>query len=185
MLAIANEKQAHKLDIYLEHLNPNVKRPLSKKQSEMLDKYWKIFGWRCKLFSPEQTRKMIMEEWKCSYSWACEMFQDMEYIFGNTDEVNKNSTRRILLEHYYTALQLAVQGKSKDPLKAAEVIAKITDRVAAMLNIGEGSQDIPTELLMPKRQVTYYVGTMNVQMNQPIEPTSVPLLDPNEHERNG
>jgi len=177
MLAITDEKQAHKLDIYLEHLNPQLKRPLTKKQHEMLDKYWKIFGWRCKLFSPEQTRKLIMQEWSCSYSWACEMFQDMEYIFGNTEEVNKNVTRRILLEHYYTALSLAVQGKASDPIKAAQIISNITDKIAALLNIGDGSQQIPPELLMPKRQVTYYVGTMNVQMNQPLEPTAVPLSE--------
>lgn len=150
----------------------------------MLDKYWKIFGWRCKLFSPEQTRKMIMQEWACSYSWACEMYLDMEYIFGNTDEINKNVTKRILLEYYYTALSLAVQGKNKDPLKAAETITKITDRIAVMLGIGDNTEQVPPELLMPRRSVNYYVGTMNVQMNQiegdtpiPIPPIQLPLDD--------
>ena len=120
---------------------------------------------------------MIMQEWQLKYSRACELFLDMEYIFGNTEEVNKNVTRRILLEHYYTALSIAVQGKASDPMKAAQLICNITDKIAALLNIGDGSQQIPPELLMPKRSVTYYVGTMNVQMNQPIEPTAVPLSD--------
>ncbi|MCP1384444.1 hypothetical protein [Runella salmonicolor] len=181
MLAIVDEKQAHKLDIYLEHLNPNIRRPLPKKQADTLDKYWKIFGWRCKLFSPEATRKLIMQEWSCSYSWACEMYGDMEYIFGKTEEINKNVHRRILLEHYYTALTMAVQGKNSDPLKAAQVICNISDKIAQLLGIGEESQQIPPELLMPKRQVTYFVGTMNVQMNTPHEPTAIPL-PPNDEE---
>ncbi|MBB3842203.1 hypothetical protein FHS57_006234 [Runella defluvii] len=174
------EKSEHKLDAYLDHLNPNLKRALTKKQSEMMDKYWKIFGWRCKLFSPEQTRKMIMQEWDVSYSWACEMYNDMEYIFGNTEEVNKNTTRRILLEHYYTALSLAVQGKNKDPLKAGELIAKITDRIAALCGIGDNTEQIPPELLMPRRSVTYVVGTMNVNMsNEQLEPTTIPIIPVN------
>lgn len=169
------EKQPHKLDVYLDHLNPNLKRKLNPKQTELLDRYWKIFGWRCKLYSPEQTRKMIMQEWQVSYSWACEMYQDMEYIFGNTEEVNKNVTRRILLEYYYIALSMAVQGKSKDPLKSAETITKITDRIAVMLGIGDNSEQVPAELLMPKRTVTYYVGTMNVQQLQGA--TAIPLAE--------
>ena len=119
---------------------------------------------------------MIMQEWDLRYSRACELYNDMEYVFGSTEEVNKNVTRRILLEHYYTALSMAVQGKANDPIKAAQIICNITDKIAALLNIGDGSQQLPPELLMPKRSVTYYVGTMNVQMNQRIEPTAVPLL---------
>lgn len=175
-MLIQNEKQAHKLDVYLDHLNPNVKRELTTQQNEMLGKYLKIFAWRCKLFSPEQTRKLIMQEWQCSYSWACEMFNDMEYVFGNTEEINKKTTTRILIDHYYTAMQIAIKGESKDPFKAAELIIKITERIGELLQIGKGGgEEIPVELLMPKRQITYYVGTLNVQMNQPTEPTSIPI----------
>ena len=176
------EKEAHKLDKYLDHLNPMLHRPLGKKDAEMMEKYLKIFSWRCKLLSPEKVRQKIRTEFDVSYSWACEMYNDMEYIFGNTDEINKNTHRRVLLEHYYKAIRLVETSKNKDSFKAAEIIIKATDRIAVLLGIGDTSEQIPPELLMPKRSVTYYVGTMNVQQIEgpnavPLPPITIPIED--------
>jgi hypothetical protein len=177
-------KTQHKLDKYLEHLNPQVKRKLSGKDQDMMDRYWKIFMWRCKMFSPEQVRKMAMQEWKASYSWACEMYSDMEYVFGNTNEINKSVQRRILLEYYHTAMSIAIQNSKADPIKAATLIANVTDKIAALIGLHDGSESIPPELLMPKRTVTYVIGrvdSLNVghEMPQmPARPMTIPLPNP-------
>ena len=151
-------KTANKLDVYLEHLNPMIRRKLTPKQAEKMEKYSKIFAWRCKLFSPEQTRKLIMQEYNLSYSWAAELYTDMEYVFGNDKEVNKNVEKRVLLEYYHQALSLAVKGKDTDPLKAAMVVASITEKIGKMLGVNAETEIIPAKYTLELTQVNFYEG---------------------------
>lgn len=152
-----NPKEEHRLDKYLDHMNPEVRRDLKAKDRDYLERMRKAFSLRTRMFSAEHTRKMLMQEYGLGYSQACAVYVDMEYVFGKQEEVDKALLRRVLNEHYYTAISIAVKNTDKDPIKAAELIVKATEKIAKLNGLDEADGQLPPEMLMPPRTVIYQV----------------------------
>lgn len=153
-----DDKPAHRLDKYLDFFNPMAqKRDLKKRDLEYLEKMRKAFALRTRLFSPEHVRKSIETEYSLSYSQACQIYADMEYVFGKQEEVDKSALKRILTEHYYTAIALAVKNTGDDPLKAAEMIMKASEKLGNLHGLNDASSAMTPEQLMPPRTVTYVI----------------------------
>lgn len=154
----SEKKPEHRLDKYLDFFNPETSRKeLKKRDLDYLEKMRKAFALRTRLFSPEHVRKSLETEYSLSYSQACQIYADMEYVFGKQEETDKSALKRILTEHYYTAIAIAVKHTDKDPIKASEAIIKATERISTLHGLNDGSGDIPVEQLMPPRTVTYVI----------------------------
>lgn len=152
------KKSEHRLDKYLDYFNPaSGKKELKKKELDYVEKMRKAFALRTRLFSPEHVRKAIETEYSLSYSQACQIYSDMEYVFGKQEETDKAALKRFLTEHYYTAIALAVKHTGDDPLKAAEMIMKASEKLGNLHGLNDGTSALTPEQLMPPRNVTYII----------------------------
>jgi hypothetical protein len=150
------KRRESRLDKFLDYLNPDIERKLGKKEQIYFNLMQKSFNWRTMFFSPEQVRRMLMQEPKdenggtYSYSMACQLYADMEYIFGKDMKSDKNLMNRIISEHLYKALQLAYQDKKASDIEKAEVILKITDKIAKVNKVYDNDGFLSPEMVMPQ-----------------------------------
>lgn len=149
MNLIELDKKSDRLDKFLDHLNPDVRAKLGVKDTEYLERMRKAFGWRCNMFSAEQVRKMIMQEYDLEYSQACRVYTDMEWLFGKIEEIDKNALRRILAEYYHRGIQMALKNNNEDG------VINGTDKLAKLHGLNETIPTLTPEQMMPARTVVY------------------------------
>lgn len=152
-------KPEDRLDKFVDHLLN--KRQLTPNQTETLERYRKAFGWRCKMFSPNQTVQMLMKEYDINTSQAYLILQDATKLYGKVEEIDKEGTRKILIEHLYIALSIAVKDRN------AEAIIKATERIAKLSRIDEDTITLDGSDI-PARVVKYIQNNLTVN-NYPDE----------------
>lgn len=149
------EKKEARLEKYLDHLHPKVQKKLKGDDLDYLNRMRLAFNWRCSMFSPEQVRRMIMQQFELEYSQACRVYSDMQFVFGKVEEADKAAERKILVEYYHKAIQMAIRNGNEDG------VMKATEKLAILLGLNEGTTLTP-EQLMPARTVVYIEKAMVV-----------------------
>jgi hypothetical protein len=145
-------KKEARLQKYSDLLDPDisVKPVLGKRERERFDLMQTAYHWRTTFFSPDQVRKMLMKErGERSYSSACEIYQDMEYLWGKTYEINKAALKRVQIESYYKLIQLVYKSDADDWEKAKR-IESILDKISDLYGLKDGESYDPEDV-MPER----------------------------------
>lgn len=152
-----------RLQKYLDHLNPDIenKPRLGKVEKEYFELMKVAYHWRSTFFSPDQVRKMLQKEGNGrGYSSACQIYADMEYVYGKTAEVNKEALKRIQIESYYKLIQMIYKSNADDWEKAKR-IESILDKISNLYGLKDGDTlDINT--IMPARVVQIVAGNVQV-----------------------
>lgn len=163
-------KREHRLTKFLDILNPEIeeKPTLGKKEEELWQVIQKAYSWRTLFHSPDKVRRMIMDErdgrgQKRSYSSACQIYQDMEYIYGKTAEINKEAQRRIIIEYCHTRIEKIEESDFLDQVDKEKLIEKWVEKIIKLSDLSEGKLPKPEEL-MPPPQITFITGNQNVQV---------------------
>lgn len=162
------ERRENRLDKFLDHINPEINRSLKPKDLQYLELMRKAKHWRDNFFSPDQVRKMIMQEDKKSYSMACQTYADMEYIFGKTGEIDKEALRRTLLEYYHRAIQIAMKAPDKE-MEKAQVIMQASDKISKLYSLLEGESNLSADQLMPPN-IQIVIGSAQTNNNTLVLP---------------
>lgn len=152
----AIDKREARLQKYLDLIDPNVrdKPVLGKREKERFDLMQTAYHWRTSFFSPDQVRKMLMKERAAdgkerSYSSACEIYQDMEHVWGKTYEINKDALKRVQVESYYKLIQLVYKSDA-DEWEKAKRIESILDKISDLYGLKDGERLSPDDV-MPER----------------------------------
>lgn len=161
-------KEKHRLDIYLRYLDPDNKRKpqLTPAQQESLDLMYKARHWSISFFSPDQVRKLIQDEGgkdKRSYSRACQILIDSDYIFGSIQKLSKPAQRAIYLEYLHKAIQMIIQDKESKGVEKGREIAKIVSEMAELTGAKDFSENVDPTLLMPAQMVNFI--PVGIQVN--------------------
>ncbi len=141
------DKPADKLDKFRDHLLHHI--PLSPKEQATLEKYRKCFGWRCKLFSPQQVVNMLMQEYNLKYSQAYQLMAESTKLYGKVEDIDREGSRKILIEGLYVAMSIAVKDKN------AEAIIAATREIAKLQKIHDDQSPLSPDEMMPARVVKY------------------------------
>jgi hypothetical protein len=145
---------ADKLDKFKDHLLHRV--PLKPSELETLEKYRKCFAWRCKLFSPQQCVNMLMQEYGIKYSQAYQLMAESTRLYGKVDDIDREGSRKVLIESLYVAMSIAVKDKN------AEAIIAATREIAKLSRVYEEQSQLTPEELMPARTVKYVQNNVTV-----------------------
>ena len=146
-------KNQDKLDKYKDYLLGRGK--LSPSEQTMLEKYRKAFSWRCKGFSPQHVKQMLMQDEGTQYAQAARILQEATELYGRVEEIDKEGTKRILVENLYIAMSLAI--KERD---AHAVIASVKE-IGKLSNVYSDQPQLNPADLMPKRQIVFNRVTVN------------------------
>jgi hypothetical protein len=169
------KRREHRLDKFLDHLNPDVNRKLGKKDQIYFDLMSKSFNWRSSFFSPEQVRKMIMNEVKdvkgkkYSYSMACQLYADMEFIFGKDPKADKSIWTKIVTEGYYKALQIVMKDNQGKEIEKGQAITNILDKIAKINKLYDTENAVPLGMIMPEN-VTFLIKSVTNTINFTLPP---------------
>lgn len=151
------DKVADKLDKFRDHLLHRL--PLKPSEHETLEKYRKCFAWRCKLFSPQQVVNMLMQEYGLKYSQAYQLMAESTKLYGKVDDIDREGSRKILIENLYVAMSIAVKDKN------AEAIIAATREIAKLSRVYDEQSPIAAEDLMPARTVKYVQNNVTINNN--------------------
>lgn len=163
-------KREHRLSKYLEMLNPDVedKPELTEKEEEIWRAIQHAYSLRVMFKSPDKVRKELMTFGEGrKYSSACQVYQDMEYIYGETAEVNKNAERRIIRDFIYSRIEALTdpptfrdgeREKNLDRVEVEKLIQKWTENLIKLGEFGTGNMPRPEDL-MPKPVINLIVGS--------------------------
>jgi len=160
----AISKKEARLQKYLDLLDTDVtqKPVLGKKERERFDLMQTAYHWRTNFFSPDQVRKMLMKErGERSYSSACEIYQDMEFIWGATYQINKAALKRVQIESYHKLIQL-VYKSSADDWEKAKRIESILDKISDLAAL-KTDDKLSVEDIMPEH-IIQIVSSGNIQI---------------------
>jgi len=148
------DKVADKLDKFRDHLLHRT--PLKPSELETLEKYRKCFGWRCKLFSPQQVVNMLMQEYDLRYSQAYQLMAESARLYGKVEDIDREGTRKVLIESLYVAMSIAVKEKN------AEAIIAATREIAKLSKVHDEQSPLSPEDLMPARVVKYVQNNVTI-----------------------
>jgi hypothetical protein len=151
------EKTADKLDKFRDHLLHRL--PLKPSEHETLEKYRKCFAWRCKLFSPQQVVNMLMQEYGLKYSQAYQLMAESTKLYGKVDDIDREGSRKILIENLYVAMSIAVKDKN------AEAIIAATREIAKLSRVYDEQSPLTPDELMPARTVKYVQNNVTINNN--------------------
>jgi hypothetical protein len=162
---ISSPVRESRLERYLDYLNPDVEgKTLTKKQSEYFELMQLAYHWRSTFFSPDQVRKRLMKEGDGrGYSSACQIYSDMEYVYGKSSEINKDALKRIQVESYHKLIQM-IYKSSADEWDKATRIGQILDKISKLYGL-ENSDSITADMVMPSRPIQI-VSTGKIQIAQ-------------------
>lgn len=169
------KRRENRLDKFLDHLNPDLQRKLGKKDQIYFNLMSKAFNWRSSFFSPEQVRKMIQNEakdtkgQKYSYSMACQLFADMEYIFGKDPKADKDIWRKIVTEGYYKSLQVVMKDTQGKEIEKGVAMANILDKIAKINKIYDADNAMPLSQIMPEN-VNFLIKSVTNTVNFNLPP---------------
>ena len=155
------DQTADKLDKFKDHLLH--RRPLKPSEHETLEKYRKCFAWRCKLFSPQQVVNMLMQEYSLRYSQAYQIMADSTRLYGKVEDIDKEGTRKILIESLYVAMSIAVKDKNADAIIAA------TRELGKLAKVHDEQSSLSPDEMMPARTVKYVQNNVTINNNLPGE----------------
>jgi len=145
---------ADKLDKFRDHLLH--RKPLKPSEHITLEKYRKCFAWRCKLFSPQQVVTMLMQEYDLRYSQAYQLMADSTRLYGKVEDIDREGTRKVLIETLYVAMSIAVKDKNADAIIAA------TKEIARLSKLNDSMAPLSADELMPARTVKYVQNNVTV-----------------------
>jgi hypothetical protein len=167
-------RREHRLDKFIDHLDPVIRRELEPEQVTYLELMRKAFHWQTKFFSPEDVRKMLMQPTEnggkgYSYQMACQIFVDAEYLFGKLKDLDKKALRKKLTEQLMKANQMAIMDSNASGIEKSEIIGKNAERIAKLHGLYNDADDISPEVLMPRRTVVINVDNRKVILNGSID----------------
>ncbi|MCC5613169.1 hypothetical protein LC612_42455 [Nostoc sp. CHAB 5834] len=148
------QKAADKLDKFRDHLLHRT--PLKPSEHDTLEKYRKCFAWRCKLFSPQQVVNMLMQEYAIKYSQAYQLMAESTKLYGKVDDIDREGTRKVLIESLYVAMSIAVKEKN------AEAIIAATREIAKLSKVHDDQSPLTPDELMPARVAKYVQNNVTV-----------------------
>jgi hypothetical protein len=164
------ERRENRLQKYIEILNPSIedKPSLGAKEQKNFALMQTAYAWRTSFFSPDQVRKMLMKESiengkERSYSTACQIYQDMEFIFGKTAEINKDALKRVQIESYYKLIQL-VYKSSADEWEKAKRIESLLDKISKLYGLDENQSVLGAEMVPRNVQIVVKGGMQVLSM---------------------
>ncbi|GAB3886073.1 hypothetical protein [Spirosoma agri] len=143
-----------KLDKFRDHLLHRTE--LKKSEVETLEKYRKCFGWRCKLFSPQQVVNMLMQEYTLKYSQAYQLMAESTRLYGKVEDIDREGSRKILIESLYVAMSIAVKDKN------AEAIIAATREIAKLSKVYDDQSPLSPDEMMPARVVKYVQNNVTI-----------------------
>ncbi len=146
-------KTQDKLDKYKDYLLGRGK--LSPSEQTMLEKYRKAFSWRCKGFSPQHVKQMLMQDDGTQYAQAARILQEATELYGRVEEIDAEGTKRILVENLYIAMSIAI--KERD---AQGVITSVKE-IGKLSKVYSDQPQLNPADLMPKRQIIFNRVTVN------------------------
>ena len=158
------EKTADKLDKFRDHLLHRL--PLKPSEHETLEKYRKCFAWRCKLFSPQQCVSMLMQEYDLKYSQAYQLMAESTRLYGKVDDIDREGTRKVLIESLYVAMSIAVKDKNADAIISA------TREIAKLSKVHDEQSPLSVDELMPARVAKYVQNNITFNNFNQEEPPS-------------
>lgn len=153
---------SNRLDKYLEAMHPDIQRKLAPHEVERLELMTKYRHWRLNWFSPENCRKMLMNEGgenKRSYSAACAIIEDSDWIFGKLATLNKAVERGVLYEYYHKALQEIIKDKQGLGIEKSNAMERVIDKMAKLVGAYDLSESMSPDALMP--DTTYNIVVVN------------------------
>lgn len=148
-----------KLDKYKDYLLGRGK--LTPAEIKMLEKYRKAFSWRCKGFSPQHVKQMLMQDECTQYAQAARILQEATELYGRVEEIDAEGTKRILVENLYIAMSIAI--KERD---ANAVIASVRE-IGKLSKVYSDQPQLSPADLMPKRQIVFNRVTVNNNYQEP------------------
>ena len=114
-----------KLDKFKDYLLGRGK--LTPTQMKTLENYRKAFSWRCKGFSPQHVKQMLMQDLDIEYAMSARILQEGTELYGRVEDIDKEGTRRILVENLHIAMSLGIKAKDGSTvISAVKEIAKLS-----------------------------------------------------------
>lgn len=147
-------KAEDKLDKFRDHLLHRT--ALTTKEEQTLEKYRKCFAWRCKLFSPQQCVQMLMQEYSIKYSQAYQLMAESARLYGKVDDIDKEGTRKVLIENLYVAMSIAMKDKN------SEAIISAVKEIGKLSRVNEEAGALSPDDLMPARTAKYVQNNVTV-----------------------
>jgi hypothetical protein len=161
-------KREQRLTKFMDILNPEVedKPVLGKKDLELWQLIQQAYSWRTMFHSPDSVRRMLMElpversEKPRSYSSACQIYQDMEYIFGQNVTENRDTQRRILLEYAHNRIA-AIQSSGMERIDKEKMIERWYDKIVKLSQLDQKEEGA---VGMTPITVNFISGNESVQL---------------------
>lgn len=161
-------KREDRLSKFLDILNPDItegnKPRLGKVEKEIWEAIQYAYSLRVLFHSPDKIRRAMMHYPSPntrSYSSACQIYQDMEYIYGKSTEVNKDAQRRVLLEFAHNRIHEISANERLEEEAKEKLIEKWFDKIVKLSDLTEGNALPP---VMPPVNVNFVTGNDTVQM---------------------
>ena len=150
-----------KLDKFKDYLIGRGK--LTPTQTKTLENYRKAFSWRCKGFSPQNVKQMLMQDLGIEYAMAARILQEGTELYGRVEDIDKEGTRRILVENLHIAMSLGI--KAKD----GNIVISAVKEIGKMSKIHDDMPQLKPSDLMPERTLVFnrvevnntYINTQN------------------------
>ncbi|WP_340074533.1 hypothetical protein [Leptobacterium sp. I13] len=138
--------------IYAYYKDPS-KYPLTKKQTELKERWLAAFALRQNFHSREQASNVLMEKYDISRAQAYRDLKDAERLFGNIMKADRDGSLAILYEYSHKYLLMAVKAKDLKAIgKALELMGRYSeiDRETAINFNPEKLEDKPIKVSVPK-----------------------------------
>lgn len=142
-----------KLDKYKDYLLGRGK--LTPSELKMLEKYRKAFSWRCKGFSPQHVKQMLMQDEGSQYAQAARILQEATELYGRVEEIDAEGTKRILIENLYLAMSIAIREKD------ANAVISTVKEIGKLSKVYTDQPQLSPADLMPKRNIVFNRVTVN------------------------
>lgn len=151
-----------KLDKYRDFLLG--RKALTAKQHEMLANYRKAFAWRCKGFSQQHVMQMLKQDASIDDAMAYRILQEATKLYGRVEDIDKEGTRRILIEHLYIAMSIAIKARDSNSINSTvEKIAKLSKIYDEMPQLN------PSDLMPAKSVIFNRIEVNNYNATTPID----------------
>jgi hypothetical protein len=136
-----------KLDKFMDYLLGRGK--LKPAEEKMLENYRKAFSWRCKGFSPQHVKQMLMQDASIEYAMAARILQEATRLYGRVEDIDKEGTRRILIENLGIAMSIAIKGRD------ANAVISAVEKIAKISKIYDDMPQLNPLDMMPAKNITF------------------------------
>jgi len=136
-----------KLDKYRDYLLGRGR--LTEKQHEMLANYRKAFAWRCKGFSHQHVMQMLKQDATIDDAMAYRILQEATKLYGRVEDIDKEGTRRILIEHLYIAMSIAIKNRDSNSINST------VEKIAKLSKVYDENPQLTPSDLMPAKTIVF------------------------------